>query len=125
MRRDLPPRHRGFHCNLHAPTAPLHVITNNHSPLLAALCAGDKDGRGRQHLAGWSLAVAPLVGASRAVAPCGLVTGGNPLGAGHWRPPLAHATLQPAPLQVPHYGRLSPLRAGHSPPCLQASPLAS
>ncbi|RRT34288.1 hypothetical protein B296_00057481 [Ensete ventricosum] len=30
MRRDLPPRHRGSRCNLHAPAAPLHVITNNH-----------------------------------------------------------------------------------------------
>ncbi|RWV83594.1 hypothetical protein GW17_00054773 [Ensete ventricosum] len=30
MRRDLPPWHRGSRCNLHAPTAPLHVITNNH-----------------------------------------------------------------------------------------------
>ncbi|RZR74651.1 hypothetical protein BHM03_00040545 [Ensete ventricosum] len=52
MHRDLPPRHRGSRCNLHAPAVPLYVITNNHkhgagssfylkgcaNPLLAPIC---------------------------------------------------------------------------------------
>ncbi|RWW00144.1 hypothetical protein GW17_00036907 [Ensete ventricosum] len=103
MRRDLPPRHRGSHCNLHAPTAPLH----NHpfpkgcpSPLLAVVCA--------------TAVIAP----SQAAAPCGLLAGGRTccrraagsrLRAGHWRSPFACTTLQPAPLRATRYGRLPPL----------------
>ncbi|RWW59928.1 hypothetical protein BHE74_00033106 [Ensete ventricosum] len=32
MRRDLPPRHRGSHCNLHAPAMPLHNFVHEDSP---------------------------------------------------------------------------------------------
>ncbi|RZS22617.1 hypothetical protein BHM03_00055419, partial [Ensete ventricosum] len=42
---------------------------------------GGKAGRGRQPLAGWSLAAAPLASVSRAAAPCGLAIPVVPAGA--------------------------------------------
>ncbi|RRT52194.1 hypothetical protein B296_00016181 [Ensete ventricosum] len=81
MRRDLPLRHRGSRCNLHAPAAPLHVITNNHkywrcctSSAWAVAPSAGTVALGR-HLVGWwpLLPAATLVGGSpgRGATPCG------------------------------------------------------
>ncbi|RZS18855.1 hypothetical protein BHM03_00051180 [Ensete ventricosum] len=78
MHRNLPSRHRGSRCHLHALIAPLHVITNNHSGCPCSLGHSLLPLQG-----GWSWPVTPAGGLAVTDYPC--------KGCGCGRPPLQRA----------------------------------
>ncbi|RZS19090.1 hypothetical protein BHM03_00051438 [Ensete ventricosum] len=104
MRRDLPPRHRVSHCNLHAPRGRIILFSKGcPSPLFAPLCTvvAAAPTQAAWLVASGPLAAAPLqarhgqpphVAWSLAIAPCSLAASGSPLPAGHsWSCPRVAA----------------------------------
>ncbi|RWV76804.1 hypothetical protein GW17_00062473 [Ensete ventricosum] len=121
MCRNLPPRHRGSRCHLHAPDTPLHVITNNHRIILFSkgcpnlsfpLCIVATVAQATAALAKGR---PPLRLASPPLLATGLAAGDSPLRAPCNRPPL----------WVPRCKRLPPLRVGRSRPCPRVALLAT